>query len=255
MAYTPGYSGLLNAAMPRLNQWSVSKGRRVPSQIVQGLLQADLDKSKQFSMMENTRNKQLNMEQQRIDILKEQQEAQEMAGMVGGVGQIAQLPLAYGAGKSMGWWGGAKTAGTAGAGAQAAVAPAVASTGAQTAAYGVPMAGAAPYSATPALSYGVAGEVGGGVGATSAGSAGSTGLLGTAGPYAGPAGAGLLGGMAGHYLADKISPIGGEKEKRIGGSIVGGAAAGAYMGSVVPGVGTLVGGVIGGIVGGISSLF
>jgi hypothetical protein len=248
MAYTPGYSGLLNAAMPRINQWSAARGRRVPSQIVQGLLQADLDKSKQFSMMENTRNKQLNMEQQRIDILKEQQEAQEMAGMVGGVGQIAQLPLAYGAGKSMGWWGGAKTAGTAGAGAQAAVAPAVASTGAQTAAYGVPMAGAAPYSATPALSYGVAGEVGGGVAAESAG------LLGTLAPFAGPAAAGLLGGT---LLADplnKILPGGGKTGKAIGGA-AGGAMAGAAMGSVVPGVGTLVGAGIGALVGGISSLF
>jgi hypothetical protein len=84
--------------------------------------------------------------------------------------------------------------------------------------------------------------------------AASTGLLASAAPFLAPVGGGLAGGSIGHYLADKFSPIGGSREKAIGGGMLGGAATGAAIGSVVPVVGTAVGAVVGGIVGGITGL-
>lgn len=264
MAVTPGYSGLLNAAFPRISQYEASTGRRIRPQVVQGLLQADLDKAKQFAMEENIRNQQLSMQQQQLDIQKQQVADQNRAAMVGGAGQLAQLPLAYSAGKNLGWWGTPKpgvvqstnavpyanatttspallSQGTA----QGAVGAAGTTAGAQ-----VPLMAAQNTASTGAVSYGsVAGEMGAGLGTASTAGA-SVGL----GAVLAPAGAGLLGGSLLGPTLNKILP-GGGKTGRVVGGVAGGAAAGAAMGSIVPGIGTLVGAAIGGLVGGISELF
>lgn len=176
----------------------------------------------------------LDEQRRRFDL---QRKDQEMAGKVAGVGQLAQLPIAYGAAKSMGWIGGAGTA-------QGAVAPAAASPlGAQ----GLASA------AYPGIAGGTAAP--GAVGGMSAvGGAESAGLLSTAAPLAAAGGAGLLGGALLGPTLDKILPGGGKTGKAVGGA-AGGALAGAAAGSIVPGVGTVVGGLIGGAIGAISSLF
>ncbi len=176
----------------------------------------------------------LDEQRRRFDL---QREDQQMAGKVAGVGQLAQLPIAYGAAKSMGWLGGGAAT------AQGAVAPAAASTlGAQ----GLASA------AYPGIAGGTAAP--GAVGGMSAVGAGSPGLLATAAPFAAAGGAGLLGGALLGPTLDKILPGGGKTGKAVGGA-AGGAIAGAAAGSIVPGVGTVVGGLIGGAIGAISSLF
>ena len=182
MAVTPGYSGLLNAAFPRIGQYEAATGRRIRAPFIQGLLQADLDKAKQFAMEQDVRNRQLELQQQQMDIQNQQIAAQNKAGLIGGIGQLTQLPLAYMATKNL------LGLGSKGAGAQAAVAhTAAAGLPAQAAAVGAPMAGAAPYSAAP-LTYGAAGDFGGGLGAASTAST-APGIAGPLMNAAGPAAA------------------------------------------------------------------
>jgi len=102
----------------------------------------------------------------------------------------------------------------------------------------------------PSLTAGVSGaEYGSGIGAAEGG-----GILAGTASYAGPIAAGAVGGTFGHMAADKWSPIGGPREKAVGGGIAGGAAAGAAVGSIVPGVGTAIGAIVGGVVGGVTGL-
>lgn len=198
---------------------------------------------------------------------------QATAGIVGGVGQLAMLPLAYGAGKNLGWWGtktppvnsaatpstlpqittnydanGIATPGLlSGTGAQATVAPAAAATPAQA-----PLLAGTSYASAPEM----AATTGQSAWAEPAAATTSGGeLLGSVSQYGPPAIGGLLGGKLGSSLAMKYSPIGGQQEKKIGGGILGGAVTGAAIGSVGGAAGSLVGAVIGGIIGGISSLF
>jgi hypothetical protein len=248
MAGTPGYSGLLQNVYPQLNQWSVARGRRPSQQMVRGLLGADAFKAKQLAMQEYATNQRIGIEQQRTNILQDQADAQKTAGMVGGVGQLAMLPLAYGAAKSSGMlpqgfqltspstWGGGGGANTA----QGLVGAGGATGGATT-------------QLAPSAFQGAGTGMAEGAGFTLGSEAGG-GLLSTAAPYAGVAGAGLLGGSMLGPTLDKILPGGGKTGKVVGGA-AGGALAGAAIGSVLPGPGTLVGGAIGGIIGGISSLF
>jgi len=238
MAITPGYSGLLQNVYPQLNQWSVAKGRRPSQQMVRGLLGADAFKAKQIAMAEADRQSRLQIEQQRTNILQDQANAAKTAGIVGGVGQIAQLPLAYGAAKSLGWVGGAPNPSSTAQG----LVGAVGTTG------GAQLGN----SAVPGIGQATLGKVG--PTSPNVGGVGGEGLWSAAAPYAAPAGAGLLGGQVLGSTLDKVLPGGGKFGKFVGGA-AGGAVAGAAAGSIVPGPGTLVGGAIGGIIGGISSLF
>jgi hypothetical protein len=278
MAYE---SNLMGDFWRGYRQRRLATGQSLSQNEMSGLLSPTLDMNRKMEDDAARREQQQSQFNQQMNLQKDAAANQRMAGMVGGVGQLAQLPLAYGAGKSLGWWGGGTgeagggygtqnlinsvnpyrsmstttvsgpsnlMGGTAPATAQQAVGAAGTLGGAQAASVGVPMANAAPYAASAPLTYGsVAGEAGSGLGA-----AGGI----TAGSIAAPVGAGLLGGQLGSSLAMKYSPIGGDREKKIGGGIVGGAAGGAAAGTaVMPGPGTAVGGVIGGIIGGISSLF
>jgi hypothetical protein len=274
MAYQ---SNLMGDFWRGYKQKRIGTGMPLSQNEMTGLMSPMLAYDAQRADAASLREQQASEFNRKMNLAEQAQKDQANANMVGGVTQMAMLPMAYQSGKSMGWWGGSTAPSTVApattpnllAGAPASNVAAysaqgsvgAAGTGAAGAAGGaqaavVPMANAAPYAAAPALSYGAGGEVGAGLGSSGGLMAGEGGAAGVGAlGYTGVGAAGLLGGMGGHYLADKISPIGGEKEKRIGGSIIGGAAAGAAVGSVVPGIGTLVGGVIGGIIGGISSLF
>jgi len=139
-------------------------------------------------------------------------------------------------------------------GAQINVAAGGAGTGAVGAQGSAGVAGAltAEESAALAADVGVGGEMGA-AGLMSEGAAAAPLTA-----YAGPVGAGLLGGSIGEGLGQRIGKrigVGGQQERKTVGGIAGGAAAGALAGSIIPGVGTVIGGVVGGIVGGIASLF
>lgn len=281
MAYQPGYSGLLNAAMPKIGQYEAATGRRINKQFIQGLLAADLEKSKQLAMQDYWRQREMNIAQQRTDIMQQQANAQRRAEQVSGYGQIAQLPIAYQAGKKAltdagiissapqapaatgttttglvapttatapaaysGSYGGPSllSGGTAGT-AQGAIGAAGTTAGAQT----VPMAAAPAYSGagTGGVTYGsVAGEMGGGLGAGAGADMGMGVGMGTTG-LAGAGGA-LAGKTVGHYIA---KPLGvNEKSAERYGAIAGGAA----MGFAAAGP---IGAVVGGAIGFVSSLF
>lgn len=113
------------------------------------------------------------------------------------------------------------------------------------AAGGTDVAGLAAYDAS--MAEGAAAGVGSSAGT---GAAASAGLLSTVAPIAAGWGIGSLADTA----IDKLSPIGGAKEKSIAGNIAKGAGLGAGIGSVVPGVGTLIGGAVGAVVGGVVGL-
>lgn len=95
-----------------------------------GLLRPTLDTEAAMAEAAARREQQQSQFNQQMDLRKNEVANQRLAGMVGGVGQMAMLPLAYGAGKSMGWWGSnappaaAQPAGLLGG--QSAVAPAAA---------------------------------------------------------------------------------------------------------------------------------
>ena len=246
-------SGLLNDFYRRQGQRRSLTGLPSSYQETRGLMDPilayDAQKTKEAGLLAQ----QQSQFDRQMQLQEKSSKDQQTAGMVAGVGQLAMLPMAYQSAKSLGWVGGAQAApatgtnlmgtSTAAAGAstaQGAVGAAGTAGGAQAAT--VPMAGAAPYSATPALSYGaMGGEVGGGVGGT-AGAEGA-GLLGGAASW------GAAGYLAGDMLSNAI-----HANKPISRTIKG-ATTGAAIGSVVPGIGTLVGGVIGGVIGAISSLF
>ena len=262
MAYQ---SGLLGDFYRRKAQQRALTGLPTSYQEERGfadpLLAYDTQKAQQAGLLAN----QQSQFDRQMALQEKARKDQQVAGMVGGVGQLAMLPLAYSSGKNLGWWGGganpattagtnATTAATAPAGgllntAQGAVAPEIVGTTAQG---GALTGGSAAFTgATGTAGYGVA------EGAGTAGVLGAEGggLLGAASMYAPPAAAGLIGGNIGSRLALKYSPIGGQREKKIGGGIAGGAAAGAAIGSVIPGAGTAIGAVVGGLIGGIASLF
>lgn len=257
MAYQ---SNLLGDIYRRQSQRRALTGLPSSYQETRGLYDAALDydarKAADAARLEEQRS-QFNAS---LDLQKRAQKGQELASVVGGVGQFAQLPIAYGAAKNMGLlpkgfqltspstWGGGSAPNLLGA---------TGATGAVTTAQGA----VAPVAAVPAQSAAFTGATGtAGFGAAEgSGAAGvlgaeSGGLLSTVAPYAGPVGAGLLGGSLLGPTLDKILPGGGRAGKAVGGA-AGGAMAGAAMGSVVPGVGTLVGGLIGGALGALGSLF
>ena len=283
-------SGLMGDFFRRSAQQRALTGLPTSYQEQRGLLDPmlayDAQKTQQAGLLAN---QQAQFDRQ-MSLQEKARRDQQVAGMVGGVGQLAMLPLAYGAAKNLGWIGG-KTAVTAPAAAPVTDASITAAGGAfnapnaaaagyglQAPGYTAPVLSTAQGSVTPGLlggttAQGAAIGAGGGsaayTGATGTAAYGSAegagtasvlgaeggGLLSTVGTYAPPVAAGLLGGNLGSKLAMKYSPIGGQREKTIGGGILGGAAAGAAAGSFFPGVGTLVGGVVGGILGGLGSLF
>lgn len=265
MAVSLGYSGLLNSAFPRIGQYEASTGRRINKQVVQGLLQADLDKAKQFAMAEDTRNRQMGLEQQRIDIMKQQQTDAQFANKMAGYGQLAQLPIAYGAAKQAGFipkgfditspstWGGSSAPPAVAGGtstapllantAQGAIGAAGTTAGAQVPLMMQAAQNAAPVA--PSLTAGLSGiEYGGGLGASSAA---GEGLLGMLGAVALPAGIGALGmGLLSKPVAKMLGTH--EKTTKDVMSIGGGAAVGFAVGGPI-------GGIIGGALGALGSIF
>jgi len=263
MAYQ---SNLMGEFWRGQRQRRLATGTSLTQNEMGGLLNPILDTNARMAEAAARREQQQSQFNQTMDLRKDEVANQRLTGMVGGVTQAAMLPLAYGAGKSMGWWGtqpttpnsgllgtptvpAMDTMGTGGQTlpnlmtAQGSVVPTVAGTTAQGATIGV-----------PAAAGGVAPE------ATSlAAEQAGTGLLGTTGTVAGPAGlAGVAGGYLGQKVISPIVPFGGAKEKAATGGALGGAAAGALAGAAATswsGPGAAVGAVIGGIIGGISSLF
>lgn len=265
MAYQ---SNLMGDFWRGYKQKRIGTGMPLSQNEMTGLMSPMLQYDAQKADAYNLREQQASEFNRRMSLAEQAQKDQANANKISGVTQLAMLPMAYQSAKGLGWVGG----GTAPA--PAAQAPNLLSSGvpttnvapysAQGSVGAAGTAGGVQYASTAGLASeatGTAGTAGYGMaeGAGSAGiisgSEGGAGLLGAASSYAPVVGAGYLGGQFGHRLADKYSPIGGEKEKRIGGGIVGGAAAGAAVGSIVPGVGTAVGAIVGGIIGGISSLF
>jgi hypothetical protein len=264
-------SGLLNDFFRRQNQRRAGTGLPTSYQEQRGLLDPMLAYEAQRETEAGRRRDAMSLEQQRIDIAKEAQSTNKLTGVIGGVGQLAMLPLAYGAGKNMGWWGGSTAPPTvapattpnlmfappAGAAtAQGAVGATGTVGGAQQLA-GAAYPGIAGGTATPAAV--------GPMSAVGAGETAGTGLLGTTGTVAGPAGlAGTAGSYLGGALGEAVARRTGMHEKSagdvgaVGGGVVAGAVAGAMAGATSTswsGPGAIIGGVIGGIIGGISRLF
>ena len=282
-------SGLLGDFYRRKAQQRALTGLPTSYQEQRGLLDPMLAYNAQREQQAGLLANQASQFDRQMSLQEKVRRDQATAGMVGGVGQLAMLPLAYGAGKSMGWWGG-KAAVTA-----PTVAPVTdASITAAGGAFNAPTAAAAGYglqtpgytapglnTAQGSLTAGAAGTTAQGgllgtspayTGATGTAAYGSAegagtagvlgaeggGLLGTAGTVAGPA---ALGAGAGMWGMGKLMGVGGPGHQ--GGevhtaNILGGIAGGAMAGAAATswsGPGAIIGGVIGGIIGGISSLF
>lgn len=190
------------------------------------------------------RERQLDIEEQRVDLLKDQQDAAEGAAKVQGVAEIGST-LALGAmvlkDTSLG--------GRLGLGTKAAVPSTAKTVGAKGAAPAMGGGGAAASlvhpelqtASTAAPSAAFSGfDASTGAVSGSAGVGGATGL--TAGTAAGAGGVGIAAGFVGATIGEKVA---GDK-----GAVAGGLAAGAGAGFMVGGpVGAVIGGVIGGLTG------
>ena len=212
-----------------------------------GLLRPTLDTEAAMAEAAARREQQQGQFNQQMDLRKNEVANQRLAGMVGGVGQMAMLPLAYGAGKSMGWWGSnappaaAQPAGLLGG--QSAVAPAAAgATTAQGGLLSAPLGGAAyPGVAGGTTLPGQAGGMSLLSNAPAAVPGAGSSLMGAAGPIAGLAGAQLATGLAAQPTMNKIGlPMTGK-------GFTYGGLPGAMAGGVYD--------VVHGIVGGISKMF
>jgi hypothetical protein len=270
-------AGLIDRIKPRISQWEATTGKRISptmlDALIKGQLSAEVDKANATRALDQRQSEINNQQSQQ----KKADKAAAVQGYVGLGTTAASLGLTYkalnkpsamseylAAMKGVGaatpaytgpmsatapaFTGSAPTSLTAGygsaEGAQAALGGGTAAVGGQAA-----LGGSAAYTgATGTAAYGAA------EGSGAAGVLGAEGGL-AASAYFAPAAAGFVGGGIGHRLADKFSPIGGEKEKRIGGGILGGAAAGAAIGSILPGPGTAIGAGVGAVAGLVSSVF
>ena len=193
--------------------------------------------NRNISSMIGARERQLDMEEERIDLAKDAQDSAEAAAKIRGVAELGSTAVLGGMllkdtslGAKIGLGGSTtavpKTTATPGGGAAESLSGGAAATGgAAAAAY--PGAGLGP--------AGTPGAAGMAAGPTAA--AGITGMS-----AAGAAGVGLGAGFLGATVGEKV---GGDK-----GAVLGGMAAGAGGGFAVGGpVGALIGGVIGGLSG------
>ena len=131
MAYQ---SNLMGEFWRGQRQRRLATGTSLTQNEMGGLLRPTLDTEAAMAEAAARREQQQSQFNQQMDLRKREVANQRLTGMVGGVTQAAMLPLAYGAGKSMGWWGGntapvAPTTAPGGLlGAQSAISPAAAAT-------------------------------------------------------------------------------------------------------------------------------
>lgn len=246
-----------------MRQRELTTGLPTRPEDIQALTEAQLNVSSEnrrrdLSIAEQKRQFDIQAQQQ-ADAAKKAERSASISGATQLVSTGAQLAMV---GKQAGWWG-AGSAGAAGTATGTGMGTAAGGgVGAGLGAFPAGSAGAgmaagqsalSTQSAITGLTSGTGTGLSGG-GAAAAGSAGSgaggagAGL--TAGTAATAAGAGGVAGAVGSHLAATYSPIGGEKEKNIGGGIVSGAAAGWYAsgynpwGAVIGGAAGLVSGLI-----------
>jgi len=112
MAYQ---SNLMGEFWRGQRQRRLATGTSLTQNEMGGLLRPTLDTEAAMAEAAARREQQQSQFNQQMDLRKNEVANQRLTGMVGGVTQAAMLPLAYGAGKSMGWWGtpqGAQTGNT-----------------------------------------------------------------------------------------------------------------------------------------------
>ena len=103
MAYQ---SNLLGDFWQGYRQRRIGTGLPLSQNEMGGLLNPILDTNARMADDAARREQQQSQLNQQMNLRKDEVANQRVTGMVGGVTQAAMLPLAYGAGKSMGWWGG-----------------------------------------------------------------------------------------------------------------------------------------------------
>src|SRR5512139_1656547 len=94
MAFQPATSGLLGKLMySGLPQWETATGRTPTAGMVQGLLQADLQGSKQLAMEQNFRERQLALQNQYLQMAKDAEKRQKRKMRIGNVLGAITAPL------------------------------------------------------------------------------------------------------------------------------------------------------------------
>lgn len=261
-----GYdSGIWSRIRPKIQQWESVTGRRIDPSAIRSLADAEFDTQKKTA----NASKYLDIEQQRVDLVKKQAEDAAKGNTYKGVSELATTGIGlYGLGKEAGLWGGAKATGLVGAagtnslsiggfsGGIGATSPTIMGSGAAMGAQAQLPAGSGLLATAPIAdtSSVVAGGSGGAIGGSTTGTG-----LGSAMGGLGAVGAGAaIGSTLGRVLSrnqyvQKTTPWGGEKTERMAAStgmgMAGGALAGAAYGSIGGLPGALVGAVVGGIIG------
>jgi hypothetical protein len=242
----------------KIRNWEITHGRSLPKDQYEALVSAEMGVSADQAAKRNVQGRAIALEEEKMDLAKDQAEKAERAATIKGAVDVATLGgtgyLAY---KGMenqaaqvaantklidsiiaGGSGAAKPAvDIAGAGAfSAPTAEGAGFTLGGQAALEAPTLATETSFAAPAIAEAGAAEAAGAAG----GGAAVEGAAASVAPYMAPAGAGFAGAS---LLAKPLSKLPGIGDT--GGAIIGGAAAGAAAGSFFPGVGTVVGGIIG----------